>query len=369
VKLLVVGGGVAGAAAAQRAAALGLMVTWVRGSSSASALSSGACDWAAWEEAPEQEVLTPELLAFVEALGAWVLPPRPARVVSARGLLRRALAHDPLVLNLEPLAGSNIAYVRAGRDAALDMAPALAKSAWALRSATHFFSVAVDNAATAAARLGLLLQLAAARRVGAWLLPSDWLTTSAERDALVTALGVAVGTPLSEAGGGAGQRLQARLDGFLPNGVERVTGWVNEVMAEDGAITASLRHGRDGGSAASEPLRVDGCVLALGGVLGGGIVLNEHGQFAPSLHLADARFELRADPTVRALDVSAPGGIDFCQLGVSALSQVGFRAGSAGRLAPRLYAAGECLPGAPRTILAAAASAIAAVDALHLEMR
>ncbi len=391
-RVVVVGGGLAGTAAAWAAARAGAEVTLVSRGAGASALTSGAVDDAAWEQALEAPAaLGADLEAFVAALGVWEVGPARACVATSSGVLRATRGHDRAVLDLASLGRGKVLVPRvdrAGWDAdalarafdahpsafalglrfvAVD-APALLDADWAAASDIDVASHHDDAAALAslAARLRELPGLAAA----AGVLLGPWLGAAAScASALVAALGKPAGEVVSPAGGPAGTRLEAACARLVASaGVSSVAG--RAVRAEAGRVTCA-----DGSA-----LEADAVVLAVGGLVGGGLAL---GAAAPLGDDGEPRYETRA-PFVLTLDAPAPlrvGGRALVETsaawgmagealawstarGGSWLERAGVALDASGRVEGAagawLLAAGECVADAPRTVLAAARAGLRA---------
>lgn len=284
-KLVVIGGGVAGAAAAWFASRRGAEVTLFDAGAGATALTSGAVDLAPWERAPEVEPVDAETRAFVDALGAWrVDDERRARVCSSAGALRPARGRDASLLDVGARRGARVAVARVARDGwdADAVATALGDEPAARRRELAFVAVDVDwlhDAGEASMPPGDLAALldqparlawAAARIIEARrrqpfdaLLVGPWLGAESPRaEALSRAAGVDVGEVLSPVGGPAGERLARALRRLAPARVER--GRV-ELTSTSRGVTV---RGPDGASRA-----FDACVLAAGGVASGAIEL------------------------------------------------------------------------------------------------
>jgi hypothetical protein len=366
-RVLVVGGGVAGAAAAWRASTRGLHATWVKGRAGASALGSGAADLQPWTVATPDEPVSAELVSFVRAFGAWTLEGRSARVMSAAGVVRQARARDAWVLDLAPHAGACIGIVTPSRSTVgvgVTFGPALLESAWTRATGTRVFDLVVRSEGRGVRdgvpELDTLYAhlIAAPTTPDAWLLPASWLVDDTRHAELERRLARCVGCPLTGIGGILGARLGRLLDDFAPSGVERVAGSVTAIEAGASGGVAGIADGEG-----RESVPFDALVLCVGGLAGGGIVQDERGALRLSVQLLDVEFEARVGTRVVRLDAASPGGIDFCALGHNAILEVGVRHRSS-RLSPTLFVAGDAASGVPRTLLGAAQSAVDAVDAI-----
>ncbi len=396
-RLLVVGGGVAGSAAVHAALARGLECVWALGAAGASHASTGALDWdqyggASEPTAGEQET-PPELREFGSGRFGWRFGDSVSWVSTAEGSVRAARGVDAGVLDLAGLAGKRVAVVglagegrglAAGWDAAW-MRRSLVETEWAVRSHTAFDELPLDlEAATFAegadeerreqllAVLRQTLERAPERPdallFGPWLALSNDVTTQ-----LSAALGVAVGECLSPPYGAAGERFEAARAAIeQADGVEVLRGEVRRVVVEDERVVAWFGE-RTGPTAIAtkgaattaskdadgSELHVDACVLAIGGLVGGGVVLDDRQQLRPSVEIAPPA-ALWMNGRV-LLDASAAFGLDVSSVGVSALQRVGLGPGLG---TARLSWAGDATADAPRTVLRAAQSGLDAVTRL-----
>lgn len=369
--VLVIGGGFAGLGAVWAARRAGSEVAWISGGIGASALYSGIVDGGAFDAETEE---------LAGALGL-VLSPTPRAVATREGVVRVAAGRDAAMLDLEALSGRCIAVADLGRDDwdAPLVAKSLQESAWARRTGTRFvvhrIGALVSGAERRIAGHDLARAFDAPERITAltrmlqdpapadgWLL-GPWLgiETPAARIASEV-LGVIVGEVSSGLGGAAGARFSHKSSVLL--------GGLDVVTLE----TRALRVSRSDGRASGVPLiQVDlqsgalvharAVVLAIGGMIGGGIALAEVGaeRFAPwELSLeAPVIFELDGEIADGA---SSLAGLSFERLGLGALQRIGVRARRDLRLHPgvSLYGAGEILAGRPRTVLSALSTGILA---------
>gem|GEM_PF-5310863 len=394
-RVVVVGAGAAGPAAAWAAARAGAAGGVVSDRPGASELGTGAVDdvaVAAVDAAP----IEPDVAAFSAALGLWHLGERGVRLATPGGVVRAARGCDRALLDLAPLAGACVAVVDLGRaapDARL-LARGLAAGAWARATGTRFEPVAVDPPPALAGARGaapapplaalgerlVAARGAAARAPDAWLLPA-WPGLDAPA---VAALRAALGQPLGEVtsrpGEVAGARFaQAREALLQVLAVERRAGRAVTVTAGPAVTLEAPPDGR------REWLAADAVVLAVGGLIAGGVALDDAAApGAPAFRLgvdADVRLALGG----RALDpVASLHGVDLVELGLTALDRVGVDVDERGRVrvdadrlptggvAPPgtevvlsrrtvpLWAAGGCVAERPRTLLEAVRAGIAA---------
>lgn len=348
-KVVVVGAGFAGVAAAFAARRAGAAVTLVQHGAGASSLYAGAVDGRLTEPA---KPLTLELAA---ALG---LRLSPSTVVATReGVARPAAGADSALLDLGPLAGKCIGLVDVARD---DwdgplLARSLAASAWARASGTRFELVPLEllekshqrrvspyDFATSferAERPAWLAELLKAHAgPDAWLF-GPWLGVRRE---LARELSVQVGVPVGEVtsppGGVAGARFELRSLALLRSlEVELVSAAVTRVTPKQDKVTATLADGVE--------LVGDALVVACGGFVSGAIEL-----CAVLSGAAPAGFELAISglPPLRLLgepgrSVSSLFGVDLSAHGQGLLERVGLPVTARGGVegAPRVFAAGD----------------------------
>jgi hypothetical protein len=379
VKVVVIGAGAAGTAAAWALARAGVDTTVVHDRPGATALSSGAIDREPWEQAARPKVVDGDLLLLSTELG-WVIGPDFAQVATPAGVARPARGRDLALLDLAELAGKRIAVVDelfAGWDGIL-VARALADSPWARSTGTTFEAVPVSLRVVEAERefssydVALLFdepkrfeRLCALLREAqngfdAWL-TGPWLgvtTDVAERAR--QALGVPIGETTSPPGGPAGARFERMRGSVLEQaGAKLVCGRVSDLAPDGSGFRVELEE---------EALSADGVVLAIGGVAVDGIRLDG----PPHLPAGDACFRTSLNaPVELELDgapldqVSSMYGVDLSIHGLGLLERVGIAAdGVAARGAPGVFVAGDCLAGRPRTVLEALRAGLAAARML-----
>jgi anaerobic glycerol-3-phosphate dehydrogenase len=393
VRIAVIGGGVAGTAAAW-AARRGLAdVTAIFDRAGASSLYSGALDDVPWEEGGLDAPLDSEVLAFSVALDAWSVGTKSARVATPDGVLRPARGRDSSLLDVAAVTGGRVAVVSTrvdGWDAPV-LARSLAESAWARRTRTRFEVVHVDDVFDAAEGRASVHDLATLhddperlKRLAARLrerrdAPDAWLfgpwlgAAPGVGEALSQLLGKPCGETTSLPGGPAGARFDVSRDALLANGgvqirQERIQsleprGKRHLVAGSGGGLTTN-----DGG--------FDAVILAIGGLVGGGIVLNESAVATDdaalasgSLHWGAFRPSVRSRVEIglsgRTLDrASSERGLDLAALGMTALERVGILCdGAVARGASSIFVAGDVVADHPRTALGAARSGILAARA------
>jgi glycerol-3-phosphate dehydrogenase subunit B len=405
-RVIVIGAGIAGLAAAWSAARAQREVTLISAGPGATALGSGAVDETPWETLwraarvlgaePTAGPLAPEIASFVGDLGLWEIPPeRSAWLATTAGRIRHARGRDRALLDLGPLAGRTVLLPRAERAAWDADAIAAALSADPVAQAKRIAFRAVDAA---------VLRFDEERRIGdgdlaaryddearrAWLadrlraalttnpdasavLLGPWLgATKPQAEALSRLLGVAVGEALTGAGSPAGMRFEAARDALLDRlGVRRVRGRVAEVRRGSSRLEVIV-------SGDDAPRAADAVVLAVGGITGGGVIYAppEHGSGADLAPRGRVPFELSLKAPV-VLSLGGTGRMEIVasmhgpELDVTAwpgegrpgaLETVGVRCDGA-RAAERIFAAGDVIAGKPRTVLAAVAAGIAAGSA------
>lgn len=343
-KVLVVGAGFAGVAAAFAARRAGADVTMVAGGPGASALYCGAVDSASGASPAE----------LLSALGLRLSA--ETRVATREGVVRSSSGCDSALLNLAPLAGKRVAVVDVPRD---DwdgplLARSFAASAWARSTGTRFdlvplpllekgherrvssydFAAGFERPERPAWLSALLLAHAGpdAWLFGPWLGLKRSLAAELSRSA-----GVPVGEVTSPPGGPAGARFELRRDTLLASlGAERVTGRVTEVRASRQEVELQL----DGGGTVTG----GALVLASGGFVGGGIALTGALSGAEP---AGFLLAIRGLPPVQlrgeAQPVSSLFGVDLAARGRSLLERVGLQTSGDGRVsaASPVFAAGD----------------------------
>jgi hypothetical protein len=382
-RVVVIGGGFAGAAAAFAACRAGARVTLVHDRAGASELYSGAIDLSPWDAPPDPEAERAALgdaalRDFRDGLGMWALGRR--QVATRGGIVRRALGADAALLDLTPLAGRRVGVADIGRDDwdAPELALALSACDWAERTRTAFVPVAVkalrlgherritpyDFAASHddPERLHGLARalMEAGAEVDGWLL-GPWLGLGPGTPPALRALvPVPVGEATSPMGGPAGARFeQARIRLLASLELETRRARVRNVSARGSGWSVALETDLEDPVTSHAELEANAVVLATGGVAAGGIRLGwEPGHGARG-------FELGYDaPVLLALDrefLASAGsmfGPDLEHSGLSVLERVGVAAApdtevlgeSAGH---GLFVAGDAVAGRARTVLGA----------------
>jgi glycerol-3-phosphate dehydrogenase subunit B len=389
--VVVVGAGVAGAAAAWLCAAGGARVSVIHDRAGSSALYSGVLD-DALGGAKTEEKLTPDAQAFADALGLWRLG--PTTIATREGVVRAASGADRALLDLARLAGKHVAVADVARDDwdAPLLVSSLEKSSWAVQSSTRFSLVAIgallrgherritshDFAALhdEPERLDALAKLLdeSGRGYDGWLV-GPWLgTVPATAVRLQSSVALPVGETASFVGGAAGARFESARDAlFRARTIDSRRGRMTaiEVRDERWAVRfEALDGGRD------DELEAEAVVLATGGVAAGGIELAwipEHG-----VHGFRLPFEA---PVLLSID-GEPGdsggslyGVSLETRGLGLLERVGVHVDATGtafrgRVASAgLVVAGDALAERPRTVLEALRSGIRAGRAALLKAR
>lgn len=369
-KVLVLGAGFAGVAAAFAARRAGASVTLVHASAGASSLYAGSVDGPA--------LSLPGPPALLQELGVGLGLRLNARTVVAtrEGVVRSSGGADAALLDLAPLAGKRIALVDVPRDDwdAPLLARSFADSDWARSTGTHFqltpldllekssqrrvspfdFACSFERAERPAWLIQVLKHQPAA---DAWLF-GPWL--GVKRDLareLSAAVGVPVGEVTSPPGGVAGARFEARRDALLGAlEVDVIVARASAVRAVAAGISLVVEGGRE--------LAADALVLAAGGFVSGAV------RLAGALSGAEpAGFELgltglppvqtRGEP-VRP--VSSLFGVDLAARGRQLLEHVGLPVSARGEVlgATRIFAAGDLLAPEPPSVGHALASGLAA---------
>lgn len=309
-RVVVIGGGVAGVAAAWAAAQRGAHIRVFDSGLGATCLGGGAVDDRPWEQvarsievlsaSPSAGPLPEPVRVFSQDLGLWRLPDEGdplTRLVSAAGRIRVARGRDAALLDLSRIPdGGRVLLPRVMRPEwdADGLARALNADEYA-RSRGLFFDVAdvkllkhvgEDRIAAEdlAARHGEEKRLAwLAKRLGEvvkarapvhGVLTGPWLGVDASVAAdLEDAIGVPVGETVVAIGGASGLRFEsarARLLERLGLKLERAR--VERIDTTATEVTVGL----DGG----EQVETDAVVLAIGGVASGGIVYEPPEQHA-----------------------------------------------------------------------------------------
>lgn len=378
-KVLVIGGGFAGIAAAFAARRAGATVTLVSHGSGASALYAGAIDGALSLEAAGPRSSLHEL---GKALGLRFHD--QTQLATREGVVRPALGADAALLDLAPLAGKRVALVDVARD---DwdgplLARSFAASAWARETGTRFELVPLELLEKSHQRRTSSFDFAASFERAerpAWLAellkahagPDAWLFGPwlGLRRPLAAELSASVGVPVGEVtsppGGVAGARFETRRDGLLAAwGLEVVNEPASSVAAKSDAVAVTLASGAE--------LRGDTLVVASGGFVSGALELR--GALSGA---EQAGFELAITglPAVQVTGelgrpVSSLFGVDLGSRGRRLLERVGLAVTEGGAVvgAPRVFAAGDVIaperPGAAHALVSGLLAGTAAASTL-----
>lgn len=368
-RVVVIGGGASGTAAAHAAVKVGARVTMIIGGPGSTSLSSGALDG-------DVGAVAVEARAFVEALGIWALG--DCRVATSSGLLRSTEGRDLSVLDLHQVAPGTIGVLdvrRRGWDAA-GLARSWTGEPWAIERGLRFEAVAVEALRHADEDVIPLADLAArhddpervswvADRLRESKLLSDkcavvmgpWLGLRPEVASVLTrALGKPVGEPLSTPGVAAGLRFERARDALLTRlAIGRFDEWAASVQGEEGDARVTLASGK--------VVTADAVVMALGGLTAGGI------EWSPATAPCGFKTSLDQPGSValrgKMLDPSgSPAGAVFEKFSWSGgsaptgMERVGIWTDRDGRArnadgipATWLYAAGDIVADAPRRLL------------------
>lgn len=415
--ILVVGAGAAGLAAAWAARRNGHRVTVIAAGLGATSLGGGAMDEVPWESALRASRLlgahsfigaalaapvSEQIEDLALDLGLWELPRPPHRtphLATLAGRIRPARGHDRSLLDLSRIQGGRVVIPRVPRamwDADF-LGAAFSADPFAKASGIQFDPVdlpvlrydiesRIADGDLAArhddeARIGWLAgqvreHADRARQSGrpiAAVLLGPWLGASAPRAAAISErAGVPVGEALAGVGSPAGLRFEAARDRlFASLDVTLVHARVTTITVEPDGVTATLEQPR---SSAGSELRAHAVVLAIGGLTSGGVIYAppehtaEHDlpprgavPFALSLHapvtlaLADGPLDVVSSLHGPDLDTTAWPSAD--RAGV--LETVGIQCRGV-RAAPSIFAAGDVIAAAPRTLLEALATGIRA---------
>jgi glycerol-3-phosphate dehydrogenase subunit B len=382
-RVLVVGGGIAGTAAALTAARAQAEVWVVAAGPGATRFAGGALDLAPWERGAPHESLRADAAHVLEALAVYSLSASGALVATNHGLLRPAVAIDAALLDLGPLRGGEVWVPSAGRPSwdAGALARAWSASSEAVARGLRFVPITLpivrhveehglsdaDMAALhdGAPRLDWLGQRLASvpgtHRPLAIVLPPCLGVDQPRAAALSAQVGVRCGEAVSGLAGPSGMRFERARDRALDaKGIHRIAARVMAVTFESGW------HARvDGGDL---PTDYDAVVLATGGLVGGGL------EYRPSASMLATELPSSAGPFLRAtlegplvigahsepletpssLFGAAPETHAWPFVSDGALERGGVLADADGHVdggPPGLYAAGDLVADRPRTWL------------------
>jgi hypothetical protein len=357
-RVVVLGAGFAGVAAALSARRAGATVTVVHQGSGGSALYAGVVDG---ELEPRDDTERAALTELGRALGLRLHA--KTLIASREGVVRPAAGADRALLDLSLLAGRRIGVIDVPRDDwdGRLLVRSFSESIWARQTGTRFELVplellekgyqrrvsAFDFASSfeRPERPGWLVELLKAHKgPDAWLF-GPWLGVTQDLSSqLSTGAGVPVGEVTSPPGGAAGARFELRRDQLLRAlEVEVLVERVQRVVPGEAKVTLSLGDGRE--------LEADALVVASGGFVSGAIELK--GALSGS---EPAGFELSIQGLPRLQmrgelghPVSSLFGVDLAARGRAVLERIGLPVDRQGALPglPRVFAAGDVT--APQT--------------------
>ncbi len=392
-RVIVVGWGVAGLAAAYAAAERGAHVALVGEGAGATSLCPGAVDDVDWSEREAAAAvvgapllapaLDDEVRAFVSTVTDWDLAqagqPLP-RLVATTGIVRTARGRDPALLDLGSVGDRTVLVPRAPRaswdaDALVaslrDEAPGVAFEAIGapvLRFADEARIADADLAARhdddarlawLAARLAPHVERAGRPRAAVLLGP--WLGLAAGRAQVLAArLGCPVGEAMASQSLVAGLRFERARDRWLArSGIELVRARAVGFERTGEVCRVSLR--------GAPALEADVVILATGGLVGGGLVYDppEHRAAPDGPEHVRAPFRVRFPIDGVRVGDGVAAGVASSVFG-PVLDHAWPRAGAAGSLeragvlagpdraaAPGVFVAGDVAASEHRTVLAA----------------
>jgi hypothetical protein len=365
--VIVIGAGVAGTAAAFRAVQLGQKVVWLTAGIGASCATSGALDWGLCDSGEQLAGPGHALGEFATLIG-WNLPRENARVVTETGVTREARGADAAILDLAGLANGTLAVLDVGRpdwDASW-VCRALNQDPWTRTRKLRFDPLRVDlleprldprlspaEYARALAEQLPSLQAALAKALDTLpqrpmaALAGPWLCATLEVAKSFRSSKVPVGEALSPPYGLAGCRFEAARDAWAAQQplLERCALRAERVTCQGGEVTVFAQ-----GKRWTAPR----CILALGSIAGGGLLLDAEQRVQLSLALTPAPvFQQGGRPWLPAASAT---GVDVQSLGVGQLLAIGLAKESV----PGLTVVGDLLSDRPRTALRAAESGLGA---------
>jgi FAD binding domain len=308
-RVLVVGGGIAGTAAALVAARAGASVSVVAAGSGATRFAGGALDFSEWEKGRAHEELSADAGFVLDTLGVFVVRRGAALIATTSGILRPADAIDAALLDLASLSDGEVwvpSADRLGWDAEA-LAKAWSSSSEAVARRLRFQPVPVsivrhteerDLCDADMARLHdepprlewleeRLSSALTAKRPLAMLLPPCLGVEEPRASALSQRLRVRCGEAVSGLAGPSGMRFErARDRAFSARGITPMSARVR-ALSFDGGWSALLF--------GAEPLAgFDAVVLATGGLVGGGL------DYRPSASTLATELPASAGPILRA---------------------------------------------------------------------
>jgi glycerol-3-phosphate dehydrogenase subunit B len=351
-RVVVIGSGAAGVAAALGARSAGADVTLVRGGPGASSLTSGALDGSV----PNNPVLARAIPSVLDALGIYTLG--TCKLATSAGIVRVAAGRDRALCDLGASTGpvliARVNHPAWDADAlALGYAecdttrPYVAQDValvmhTAERAMTHADIAALHDDEARLARTAERVRAGLTDTFGAVLLP-PWLGVSAPRaEALSKLVGVSCGEVLVGVGGPAGLRFEHARDAALEAAhVEIVDGRAARVTSSSVTLDGDPKG----------TLTCEAVVLATGGLVGGGIAYTPgHERSFALTYKAPATLGHDGKVLVVASSVHGipPEAVSWPYADTPALERVGILSANAG-----LYAVGDALADGPRTMLGA----------------
>jgi hypothetical protein len=307
--VLVIGSGIAGAAASLAAATLTSSVVMLDGGSGASTLATGAVDRVFWQDSQDEpaKALSKGAQAVLDALEGYVVPDLGCAVVTMAGLVRRADGHDAALLDVSALGAGRVGVVDCHRPGwnASELARAWGEGYAPFESSLlrHTDESLLPDADLAArhddaGRLGWLaerLREALARARTRWtgiVLPPMLGIERSRAQALSQSVGLPCGEAVGSPGGPAGLRFESARDRALSSA--RTV----KVMARASSVERygeTWRVTTDDG----QVLQAYSVVFATGGLIGGGMA------YAPSEALLATALPPHVRPPLQ-LTLNAP---------------------------------------------------------------
>ncbi len=305
--VVVIGSGVAGAAAGIAAATKVPSVVVLDGGSGASALSTGAIDYTFWQDhrTAAGASLSEDEMVILTALGGYSISATGCTLVTMAGRVRRADGRDASLLNVPSGAGIAVADCNRPGWNARELASSWGKGYRSLETTLlrHTDESRLPDVDFAARhddpnRLGWLaerLREGMARtssRFAAIVLPPMLGVDRACADALSQRVGLPCGEAVGVPGGPAGLRFERARDRALSSvGAIRVAGRASTVEARGELWRVTTEAG--------EVLRAYAVVVATGGLIGGGLA------YAPSEAVLATALPSHVSPPMR-LTLNAP---------------------------------------------------------------
>jgi hypothetical protein len=312
---------------------------------------------------------------ILDALGGYALPERGAALLTTAGVLRPADGHDVALLNVDLAAGRRVGVVRCDRPGwdADALAAAWGESFVAIEAIAvrYLDERSLPDADFAARhddddRLGWLaerLREALTRggsALGALVVPPALGVERPRAAELTRLVGLPCGEAIAMPGGPSGLRFERARDRALAAaGVRHERGRAASIARKGDGWRVVLEGG--------ETVAGDAVVLAMGGLLAGGIEYTPSEALLASALPPFARVPFRLGVELegpfalgahgRALELPgslfgvAPESMAWPFVNDGVMERVGVLVGPEGHLGPGVYAAGELVADAPRTWL------------------